>query len=133
MYRVMRLCQGAAPVLVGEYSTEREAHRLWETCERLPHDRLTSYAVEEGDEFADACDQCRGLGATIGCPNGKHLCQDCFDAGFDKADETTDYFAVKPEQRNFYQEGVCRPGWIGSMPEPPAAPLYKPNERGNDQ
>jgi hypothetical protein len=94
MYRVMRLSQGQAPVVVDDLPTEAAAERLWAACERLPRDRLTSHIVQ-----------------------------------YDEAD----YFAVKPEQRNFYQEGVCRPGWIGSMPEPPAAPLYKPNERGNDQ
>lgn len=31
----------------------------------------------------DACDICGSSHATIGCPNGKQICQDCFDAGYD--------------------------------------------------
>jgi hypothetical protein len=42
--------------------------------------------------------------------------------------DTTDFFAVRPEQRTLYQENVCRPGWVGSMPEEHLPPLYVPNE-----
>lgn len=36
-------------------------------------------------------------------------------------------FAVREEQRTFYQENVVKPGWIEGMPLPPADPLYVPN------
>jgi hypothetical protein len=29
------------------------------------------------------CDVCGAGNANIGCPNGKQICQTCFDAGFD--------------------------------------------------
>lgn len=31
----------------------------------------------------DTCDICGSAHATIGCPNGKQICQNCFDAGYD--------------------------------------------------
>jgi len=31
----------------------------------------------------DPCDICGDSPATVGCPNGKQIYQDCFDAGYD--------------------------------------------------
>jgi hypothetical protein len=38
-----------------------------------------------------------------------------------------DFFAPPIAQPTFYGEGVCKPGWIGALPEKPAAPLYEAN------
>jgi hypothetical protein len=40
-----------------------------------------------------------------------------------------EFFAPPVEQRNLFQEGVCRPGWVEGMPLPAAKPLYEPQAR----
>ncbi len=45
-------------------------------------------------------------------------------------EETEDFFAVKPEQRTIYQEGMNQETgkWVGDMPQVASEPLYTPNE-----
>jgi hypothetical protein len=66
-------CQAGLLALNGE------SIHLWEIACHLDHYR------EKVRDLRDAalCECCGGEVATVGCPNGKQICQACFDDGFD--------------------------------------------------
>ena len=67
----------SVPLLCIPVSLEEAGGEEW------THDGIVETARRKAPSSADSCDNCGAVNATVGCPNGKQICQACFDAGFD--------------------------------------------------